>query len=111
MTHATNTVVRWLLVFLLALGSFAGPSAAVRSIATAQPAQARVALRVEGMHCGGCATSLQTVLTRIEGVVAARVSFDESRAVVDYDPRRVTLERLVEAIENAGFRARVERGR
>lgn len=101
---------RWLLVLAVALGSVTSVGFAVQSIAMAQPAQAQVALRIEGMHCGGCARGLQTVLTRIEGVIAARVSFDESRAVVDYDPHRVTLERLIHAIENAGFRARVEGG-
>ncbi len=111
MTRRSSAIVRYLLVLVLGLATFNLMSAAARSAATAQPAQARVALRVEGMHCGGCARGLRTVLTRIEGVIAAEVSFDESRAIVDYDPRRVTVERLIQAIERAGFQARVESGR
>lgn len=77
--------------------------------ATAQEsARARVAFRVEGMHCGACATRLSDALAGVEGVLAADVSFDETRAVVSYDPDRVTPARLVRVIEEAGFRAHIE---
>jgi copper chaperone len=44
-------------------------------------------LKVEGMHCDGCATTIKTVLEREPGVQMAAVSFAEGQARVLYDPR------------------------
>lgn len=96
------------LLVLVLVSAFAMASIDV-SGASAQPARAQVILRVEGMHCGACASRLQDILARLDGVLSARVSFDETRATVTYDARRVSTARIVSAIEDAGFRARFER--
>lgn len=67
-----------------------------------------VTLRVEGMRCGHCASSLADGLRQVDGVLEARVSYDERRAWVRYDAARTTLERLIEAIEELGYRAEIE---
>lgn len=94
----------------LALAAFASlaPHQAMPTAAAQPTTRASVDFRVEGMHCGACANRLQDVLTRVQGVIDAEVSFDETRAVVTYDPRRLTTARLVQVIEEAGFRARVQ---
>lgn len=61
-------------------------------------------LKIEGMHCDGCATTIKTVLEREPGLQMAAVSFTEGEARVLYDPQRATEERLVATIEKAGFR-------
>lgn len=55
-------------------------------------------LTVQGMTCGACATSVKVVLEKLDGVSEARVHFDEKRAVVRYDPSKVTPGRMAEAI-------------
>jgi len=77
-------------------------------VASAQPAPASVTLAVEGMHCGSCAERIEDVLGRLDGVVSADVTFDQRRAVVRYDSRRVDVARIIRAIEDAGFSARLE---
>lgn len=65
-------------------------------------------LHVEGMTCGACATSVKIVLKKVDGVVGAAVSYEKNRAVVEYDPARVSPAKLVAAIEaKLPYRARV----
>jgi len=68
--------------------------------ATAAKSQARVAtLHIEGMTCGSCATAVRRVLSKIDGVKDAQVSFEEKKGVVTYDAARVNPEKIVHAIE------------
>ena len=48
-----------------------------------------------------------TALRRLDGVMEVTMSFEEKRARVVYDPRRVTAKRMVHAVNDLGFRARV----
>lgn len=57
-----------------------------------------VTLDVEGMTCGGCSASVRVVLTKLDGVRDAKVSFDEKRAVVTYDPATVTPQKMADTI-------------
>ncbi|MBD0372440.1 MAG: heavy-metal-associated domain-containing protein [Pyrinomonadaceae bacterium] len=64
-----------------------------------------VKIRVEGMHCGGCASSVAKALKATEGVEEAEVSFEKGEAVVKYDDQKVTVEKLREVINKTGFKA------
>lgn len=82
------------------------------AVAKAQAAEtSRVTLRIDGMTCGSCAAAVKVTLERLDGVSEARVSFSEKRARVLYDAKRVTPQRMIEAIEEAGYRARVKEER
>ncbi len=45
-------------------------------------------------------------MERLDGVKQAKVTFKPPEAVVQYDPGGVTLEEMINAIEQAGFRAK-----
>lgn len=62
-----------------------------------------VTIPVEGMACDSCAARIQKNLARIDGVVAADVSFDAKHAVVQYDARKLEPKRLASAISGLGF--------
>ncbi len=62
-----------------------------------------VTFHVTGMACGGCSNTLQQALLALEGVAAADVSHVEARAVVTFDPARVTVPQLRQAIVAAGY--------
>lgn len=62
-----------------------------------------VTLRVKGMTCGGCATSVETALKSTDGVKGVRVSYERGTAIVKYDDQKVTVAKLREAVNNAGF--------
>ncbi|MDR3333170.1 MAG: heavy metal translocating P-type ATPase, partial [Synergistaceae bacterium] len=52
-----------------------------------------------------CAKRIEKVLGKLDGVLAASVNFATERATVAYDPGRVKLSQIREAIEKAGYRA------
>ncbi len=60
-------------------------------------------LKIEGMHCDGCAKRLEKVLNNIEGVKTAKVSFSDKCASIEYTEENVSIEELKEAIVDAGF--------
>lgn len=63
-----------------------------------------VTLKVEGMHCTGCASTIQALLQRNDGVKKASASFEAGEARVLYDPTAVSEDQLAGVIEKAGFR-------
>ena len=64
-----------------------------------------VTFKVKGMTCGGCVFGVRRVLTRLAGVSKVDVSYEQSRAVVTYDPAAVTVEQMVAAIKTLGYTA------
>ncbi|MGI9021293.1 MAG: heavy metal translocating P-type ATPase [Solirubrobacterales bacterium] len=63
-------------------------------------------LPIEGMTCSSCANRIERRLNRLEGVDAT-VNFATERAFVEFDPAQIVPERLVEAVEEAGYTARL----
>ena len=62
---------------------------------------------VDGMTCTACSTRLEKVLSRLPGVTHAEVNFAVERAEVKGLPGLVTLEVLADAVQTAGFMARI----
>ncbi len=78
-------------------------------LATARAAaeEKTVALKVEGMTCGGCAIATRKALARLPGVSKVEVSYEQQRAVITYDPARVTVEEMIGAAKVLGYTASV----
>ena len=66
-----------------------------------------VTLVVEGMTCGGCTLATRKVLTRLDGVEKAVVTYEPPRAVVTFDPDKVSSEQMIAAIKTLGYCATV----
>ena len=64
-----------------------------------------VKLNIEGMHCTGYSTRLEKVLNNVDGVEDAKVSLEEKKADIKYDETQVSEKELIEAVEDAGFKA------
>ncbi len=60
-------------------------------------------IRVEGMHCDGCANRVQRLLEKEPGVREAEVSYPSGQAQVKFNEHTVTTDRLREVIERAGY--------
>ncbi len=65
-----------------------------------------VTFKVEGMHCGGCAQIIQSLLEKQAGVRAVKVSFEDGQARVLHDPQTVAADQLAAAIEKAGYKVK-----
>ena len=60
-------------------------------------------LQIEGMHCAGCANSVEKALSEVEGVGKASVNLATEKAFVEFENGEVTREKLKEAVQNAGY--------
>jgi len=65
---------------------------------------------VEGMSCPVCAARVKRSLAGIAGVSDVEVSLVQRTARIRYDPRRLSVERLVAAIQGLGYQAGVPAG-
>jgi copper chaperone CopZ len=63
-----------------------------------------VTFKVKGMHCMGCAATIEALLQRTDGVKRASASFDAGEARVLYDSAEASEDELARAIEKAGYR-------
>jgi Cu2+-exporting ATPase len=67
--------------------------------------RAHTIFTVEGMRCAGCARSIERAVGALEGIETVKVNTATHRVSVDFDPAAAQLERIVSAVEQAGFRA------
>ncbi|SDJ05210.1 Cu+-exporting ATPase [Rhodococcus triatomae] len=71
------------------------------------PRGGHVELEIEGMTCASCANRIERKLNKIDGV-SATVNYATEKARVDIDDG-VATDTLLEAVENAGYSARLPR--
>jgi Cu+-exporting ATPase len=60
-------------------------------------------IKISGMSCASCALNIEQSLQNLEGVDKAHVNLGTEEAIVEYDPSKLKLPRLEEAIEEAGY--------
>jgi copper chaperone len=60
-------------------------------------------LKIDGMRCNGCVTSVQRALSEISGVTDAEVRLDEGRALIRGNG--VSVQELIGAVNSLGFDA------
>ena len=64
----------------------------------------RVNLKIQGMHCEGCAKVIEKGLLREEGIIFTSVNFISEKAIVEYDPSKISEEKIKKIIEKAGYK-------
>ena len=69
-----------------------------------------VTIKVEGMKCVKCSSSVTKALKATEGVEDAQVSSDKGEAVIKYDDQKLSEAKLREVINATGFKAVGEPG-
>ncbi len=65
--------------------------------------RARLRAKVGGLHCSLCTGTLEKALGRQEGVEKVAVSLTHEQALVDYDPKRVRPEQLLQVLRDIGY--------
>lgn len=66
-------------------------------------AKEKTVIRIGGMHCVACAQTIEKALRKEAGIESANVNFATEKAVVEYDPNKVSLSRIAEVIREAGY--------
>lgn len=69
----------------------------------------KVEMKVSGMSCASCVNTIEKSLRQVEGVAEASVHLGQEEAFVSYDPKKVSLRLLEEAVRNAGFQVVTEK--
>ncbi|XP_062358743.1 copper-transporting ATPase 1 isoform X2 [Cinclus cinclus] len=70
-----------------------------------QASSAVLRLKVDGMTCHSCTSTIEGKLGKLQGIQRIRVSLDNKEAVVVYQPPLITAEEIKQQIEGAGFTA------
>jgi Cu+-exporting ATPase len=68
-------------------------------------ATARITFPVAGMTCAACQSAVERALTRTDGVTTASVNLMLHAATVTFDPQRVDLPQLLDAVRDVGYDA------
>ena len=69
-----------------------------------------VRLKVSGMTCGHCVSSVEKALRNQTGVRNATVHLDDGAADVEFEETRVAPEQLIAAVEEEGYSAALAGG-
>lgn len=60
-------------------------------------------IKISGMSCASCAINVEKSLQTLEGVDKAHVNLGTEEATVEYDPEKLKLTELEDAVEDAGY--------
>jgi Cu+-exporting ATPase len=63
----------------------------------------KVELRVSGMTCASCATTIEKSLLNLDDVSSASVNLGKETASIEYDPNKLKLPDLETVVKNAGY--------
>ena len=69
----------------------------------ADKTQKNANIKISGMSCASCALNIEKSLQNLEGVDKAHVNLGTEEAIVEYNPEKLKLPQLEEAVENAGY--------
>ena len=90
-----------------ALSTSSALAAALSTTSSRNTAMKSTELNIEGMHCKGCAKTVEMLLTAVPGVKTATASYADHGARIFYDPAAVEPEALAAAVARAGYTATV----
>lgn len=62
-------------------------------------------LHVTGMSCSSCVRHVNQALGQLPGVAKVEVELEAGKVLVQHDPAKAPVERLMEALSDAGYGA------
>ncbi len=60
---------------------------------------------IEGMNCASCAAHVEKAAAKVEGITFASVNLATERLTISYDDRKTSVDKVVEAVSKAGYKA------
>jgi copper chaperone CopZ len=64
--------------------------------------------KVSGMTCTGCSSSIGRALSRLDGIEKAEADHVKGLTNISYNEKMIGKEKIVETIENLGFKVEGE---
>lgn len=62
-------------------------------------------LQLHGMMCASCASAVEKAIQNVSGVQTCQVNFAAEQATIEYNPHKTSLEKIQQAVANAGYQA------
>ncbi len=66
---------------------------------------ANKSLKIEGMTCVACARAVERATKKLDGIVEANVNYAAEKLIVSYEPSKVKVSDIKQAIDKAGYKA------
>ncbi|MCP5518415.1 MAG: heavy-metal-associated domain-containing protein [Verrucomicrobiales bacterium] len=64
-----------------------------------------IEVKVDGMSCEACSTKVSKALASVEGVKEQKVCHVAKQAVVTFDPKKISRDKVIAAIDSTGFKS------
>lgn len=61
--------------------------------------------KIVDMHCTSCALTIDMDLEDLDGVKEVKTSYAKAETEIEFDPKKVNEEKLLETIKKAGYTA------
>lgn len=97
LTSALVLTFAGLNLYTYAKGSLAGE--------VSQKEGVRVSIPVEGMSCFTCEIAVQSAVKKLPGIYQVKASAKDHVAIVSYDAQKISLDQIVVAINQTGYKA------
>ncbi|MFN3345480.1 MAG: heavy-metal-associated domain-containing protein [Chloroherpetonaceae bacterium] len=94
------------LFFVLALFVFIGCGSEKKEAPKANVV--KVSFKIDGMVCSSCEKSIESKLTKIDGVKSVNVSQEVGSADVEFDASKISAEKLIADISELGYKASIK---
>ena len=65
----------------------------------------KVSIKIKGMSCTSCASSIEGKLRKMQGIISVSVNFATEKAQIEYDPNTLAFEAIVSVITELGYDA------
>uniref|UniRef100_A0A8C9VWX7 P-type Cu(+) transporter n=1 Tax=Scleropages formosus TaxID=113540 RepID=A0A8C9VWX7_SCLFO len=83
-------------------------SAALREPVRSPTSEELVKMRIDGMVCLSCTTTIEGKIGKLNGIRKIKVVLDSQEATVLYQPHLITVNEIINQINLAGFKAQVK---
>jgi P-type Cu+ transporter len=71
--------------------------------------QKKTEVKIAGMTCANCATTIERSLKSLNGVTNANVNVGTETAAIEYDSEKVTLAEIQKAVTDVGYKVMNEK--
>jgi P-type Cu2+ transporter len=65
----------------------------------------KIEMKIDGMHCGACATGIQMLTSSMDGVKEVFVDYEGKKGTFEFDETKVTKDQIVDSIKELGYTA------
>lgn len=63
----------------------------------------KIVLNIDGMHCAACSAAVEKSVGKLKGVDSVSVNLTAGNALIYFNDNEIEIEKMIEAINNAGF--------